>query len=230
MTAGAGGKLVIVGDGEFAEIAYEYFTHDSPFDVVAFSAERAYMRGDELFGLPIVPFEEIESRFPPSAHEAFVAVTYTQLNRVRTRLYHETKAKGYRVASYVSSHAFVWHNVHVGENCFVFENNVLQYHVHLGDNVVLWSGNHVGHRTRIGDNCFVSSHVVVSGYCEIGTSCFLGVNSCLGDFRKVAADCVVGAGAVIVKDTDPGRVYVGNPARALDRSSYEAFNVPAEAR
>ena len=33
-------KIVIVGDGEFAEIACEYFTHDSPHEVVAFAVER----------------------------------------------------------------------------------------------------------------------------------------------------------------------------------------------
>ena len=28
----SGPKLVIVGDSLFAEIAYEYFTHDSPYE------------------------------------------------------------------------------------------------------------------------------------------------------------------------------------------------------
>jgi hypothetical protein len=37
--------------------------------------------------LPVVPFEEIELNFNPDQHKAFVAVTYTQLNRVRARLY-----------------------------------------------------------------------------------------------------------------------------------------------
>ncbi len=30
-------NLVIVGDSAFAEVAYEYFTHDSPYTVVAFA-------------------------------------------------------------------------------------------------------------------------------------------------------------------------------------------------
>ena len=30
-----GEKLVIIGAGEFAEIAYEYFTYDSPYELVA---------------------------------------------------------------------------------------------------------------------------------------------------------------------------------------------------
>ena len=33
-------NLVIVGDGEFAEIAYEYFTYDSDYKVEAFAVEK----------------------------------------------------------------------------------------------------------------------------------------------------------------------------------------------
>lgn len=220
-------KLVIVGDGEFAEIAYEYFTHDSPFEVVAFGVESRYLQREKLLGLPVVAFETMEERFSPGEHAAFVAITNTHLNRVRRRLYDAAKEKGYEVPSYVSSRAFVWHNVEIGENCFVFENNVLQYHVKLGDCVVLWSGNHVGHRTVIRDNCFVTSHAVISGYCDIGENCFLGVNSCFADNTMVAKDCIVGMGAVVVKDLEePGLVYVGNPAKPMGKSAYDAFGVP----
>lgn len=221
-------KVVIIGAGEFAEIAYEYFTYDSSYEVAAFSVEKQFIEKKELFGLPVVAFEELETLYEPLKYKVFVAVTYTQLNRVRTRLYKEAKRKGFSVASYVSSNAFVWRNVKVGENCFIFENNVVQYHVEIGNNVVLWSGNHIGHRTRIQDNCFISSHVVVSGYCEVGENSFLGVNSSVVDFTKIAEDCIVGAGAVIIKDTEEGKVYVGNPAKPLEKSSFAAFKVKEE--
>lgn len=219
-------KIVIVGDGETAELAYEYFTHDSPHEVIAFSVEREYQKRDVMFGLPVVSFEELEERYPPAEHRAFVAISYTKLNRVRARLFAATKAKGYRCISYVSSRAFVWHNVEIGENCFIFENNVVQYAVKLGNNIVLWSGNHIGHQTVIHDNVFISSHVVVSGYCEVGASCFLGVNSSIANNIKIAEDCLIGMAAVIHKDTEPGKVYVGNPAKPLPKSSYTAFGVP----
>lgn len=215
---GGAQKIVIVGDGETAELAYEYFTHDSPHEVVAFSVERDYRKKDELFGLPVIDFELIEDRFPPAAHRAFVAVSYVKLNRVRARLFAEAKRKGYALTSYVSSRAFVWHNVEIGENCFIFENNVVQYGVKIGNNVVLWSGNHVGHQTVIKDNVFISSHVVVSGYCEVGENCFLGVNSSVANNVKIAKDCLIGMGAVIHKDTEERKVYVGNPGKPIKDS------------
>src|SRR6478672_6973853 len=99
-------RLVIIGAGEFGEIAYEYFTHDSPYEVAAFSAERHALKADNLYGLPVVPFETLHESHPPSRFAVHVAVTYTQLNRVRARLYRAAKALGYELASYVSSHAF----------------------------------------------------------------------------------------------------------------------------
>jgi sugar O-acyltransferase (sialic acid O-acetyltransferase NeuD family) len=224
-------QLVIVGDGEFGEIAYEYFTHDSPYDVVAFAVEAQYRQRDELFGVPVVDLEGLTESHPSTEHSAFVAITNTHLNRVRKRLYLQVKEMGYPVATYVSSRAFVWHNVEIGENSFIFENNVLQYHVKVGTNCVLWSGNHVGHRTVIRDNVFITSHAVISGYCDIGDSCFLGVNSTFGDHVTIPADCIVGMGSSVVKDLkEPGLVYIGNPAKPMGKTAYDAFGVPEDQR
>ena len=217
-------KLVIVGAGETAEMAYEYFTHDSSYDVAAFSVEKKYASRDELSGLPVVNFEEVENLYPPTTHEAFVAISSTQLNRIRTRLYHETKEKGYHLTSYISSRAFVWRNVQIGDNCFIFENNVIQYGVKIENNVVLWSGNHVGHQTVIRANGFVTSHVVISGFCDVGENCFLGVNCCVANNVKIERDCVIGMGAVIHKDTEAQKVYVGNPGRPI-KDSFISFDV-----
>ena len=218
-------KLIIVGDTAFAQIAYEYFTYDSPYKVVAFSVERDYLKKEELFGLPVVPFEELEDLYDPKKYEVFVASTYTQLNRLRTRLYKAAKRKGFSAVSYVSSRAFVWRNVEIGENCFIFEDNTIQPFVKVGNNVIFWSGNHIGHHSVIKDNCFISSHVVVSGFCEVEEYCFLGVNASLSNNIKIAKNCLIGAGATILKDTEEGKVYVGNPAKPLEKSSFATFGV-----
>ena len=216
-------KLVIIGDGETAELAYEYFTHDSTFEVVAFSAEKKYLKKDTLFGLPVIPFEDIENLYNPTKYKMFIAVSFTELNRVRTKLYKQAKSKGYTLASYVSSKAFVWRNVEIGENCFILENVTVQRGAKIGNNVTVWSGSLIGHRTVIGENCFVASHVAISGFCEVGENCFLGVNSCTVGGLKIGANCVIGAGAVVVKDASGGKVYVGNPAKPLPNKSTEPF-------
>lgn len=218
-------KLVLIGDSAFAEVAYECFTHDSDYGVVAFSVESAYLKRDSLFGLPVVPFEELEARFPPDEVEIYAALVYTQLNRLRTRLYQSAKAKGYRPASYVSSRAFVWPNVQLGEHCFIFEDNTLQPFVRIGDNVVLWSGNHIGHHSVIDDHCFIASQVVISGLCRIGCNTFIGVNATVGNNVTIGDDNWIGLGVTIVKDTLPNALYSGTQPEPAKVSAKRFFKV-----
>ena len=218
-------KLVIVGNTAFAEIAYEYFTHDSPYDVVGFSVEREWLKEPSLFRLPVVPFDELPSRFDPDAHDVYVAATYTQLNRLRARLADAAKAKGYRLASYVSSRAFVWPNVEVGEHCFIFEDNTVQPFVRLGRNVVLWSGNHIGHHSRIGDNCFVSSHVVVSGFVDVGANSFLGVNSAIANDVTIGRDVWVGPHVVVTGDVEAAAFLKPAPGSVGSKKTTAFFDV-----
>ena len=193
-------KLVIIGVGETAEIACEYFTVDSEYKVVGFAVNRRFITRESLVGLPVVPLEDVTTIFPASEYWAFAAASSTKLNRVRSHLYAEAKNRGYRIASYISSRAFVWRTAKIGENCFVFEGNTIQSSVKIGNNVVLWSGNHIGHNSEIMDHCFLSSHVVVSGFCQIGEYSFLGVNSTIIDNIVIGKDCFIGAGALVQKD------------------------------
>ena len=202
-------KLVILGDSAFAEIAYEYFQFDSEYEVVGFAVERDYLKKESLFGLPIVPFDELERRFPNDAHSFYAALVYTQGNKLRRRLYEEAKAKGYAPASYISPRAFVWRNVVVGEHAFIFEDNTVQPFVKLGDNVVLWSGNHIGHHSTVGSHTFVSSHVVLSGFCNVGEHCFLGVNATVGNNIDIGDRVIVGAAATIVGNVPNDTTAVG---------------------
>jgi sugar O-acyltransferase (sialic acid O-acetyltransferase NeuD family) len=194
-------KLVIVGAGETAMLAYEYFTFDSAYEIIAFAVNEAYIDARILYDLPIVPLENIENSHPTEDYDVFIAISSGRLNRVRTEFYNKLKSMGYVLASYVSSKAFVWRNVTIGENCFILENNTLQPFVKIGDNVTLWSGNHIGHRSVVNNHCFISSHCVISGFCDIGESSFLGVNCTLEDNVTLEPDNFIGAGALIQKNT-----------------------------
>ncbi len=209
-------RVVVFGTGSFAEIVHFYLTHDSDFEVAAFTVNESHLRERELFGLPVVPFERLEESYPPSSFKMYVAVGYKQVNKVRREIYAEAKSRGYELVSYVSSKATYWGDSTIGDNCFIQEDNTIQPFVTIGNNVVMWSGNHIGHHSTIGDHCFITSHVVVSGHANIGPSCFLGVNATIRDSISVGEACVIGAGALIMRPTEAGEVYLGSrtePAR-----------------
>lgn len=200
-------KAVIFGTGSFAEMVHFFFENDSAYEVAGFTASGDSIKDERYQGLPVVPFEEVESAFPPGEHDMFIAVGYAKLNKVRARFFEEAVGKGYELATYVSSKASHWGATTIGRNVFIFEDNTIQPYVTIGDDVIMWSGNHVGHRVQIGDHCFLTSQVVISGHVKVGPYCFFGVNATVRDDVEIAEECIVGAGALILRSTQPRQVF-----------------------
>ena len=213
-------QVVVFGTGTIARMAYAYFGHDSPHEIVAFTVDRDHLAEDKLFGLPVVPFDEVASRYPVAEFAMFVALGYVSMNKFREQRYQQAKAMGYQLISYVSSGATFWSDYSsIGDNCFIMENNVIQPFVEIGNDVFMWSGNQVGHNTVIKDHCFVASQVVVSGNVTIEPNCFLGVNATIRDGVTIARECIIGAGAIIMRDTKEREVYVGPKPQLLPMPS-----------
>ena len=214
-------KLVVFGAGEIAELAHYYFTRDSEHQVVAFTVDKQYRKGDSFLGLPLLDFESVVERYPPKDFKMFVALSYAKMNKVRASKYHEAKELGYELVSYVSSRCTFLTDHPVGDNCFILEDNTIQPFVKIGNNVTLWSGNHIGHESIIEDHCFIASHIVVSGHVHIHPYCFIGVNATLRDSITIAPETLIGAGAVIMKDTIEKGVYVPKRAELFGKKSDE---------
>ena len=201
-------KIVIFGTQDFAQLAHFYFKNDTEHEVVAFTLDKKYMSATELMGLPVVDFETVQLIYPPSEYQLFVPMSPTKMNVIRAEKYNEAKNKGYELISYVSSKA-TYYGSPVGDNCFIFENNVIQPFTEIGNNVIMWSGNHIGHHSVIKSHCFIASHAVVSGHVTIDEHCFLGVNATIKDNVYLAKHTFVGAGALILDNTVEYGVYPG---------------------
>lgn len=202
-------KIVIFGTSYFGRLAYLYLSKDSPHEVTAFTLNEDYITDGSFMGLEVTPFENIEEVYPPDQFSLFIAVGYKRVNKARAEIYSACKRKGYELISYINSKATQWGEIEIGDNCFIFENNIIQPFVKIGNNIIIWSGGHIGHDSTIQDHCFMAPQVVISGNVTIGPYCFIGANATLQDGVKVARECVIGAGALILRDTKPGEVYAG---------------------
>ena len=214
-----GRKLVLFGTGDMAQLAHYFFSEDTDYEIVAFTVDSEYYDQPEFCGLPVMKFEEIDRTYPPSQYDFFVALAYSKQNELRKEKYLEVKRIGYSFASYISPRATILNKRNIGENCFIFENNVIQPFTEIGNNVVLWSGNHIGHHTVIKDHVFIASHAVISGHVTIGEQCFIGVNATLRDDIKIGDRCVVGAGVLLLSDAEADGLYKGVATPRIDISN-----------
>ena len=194
--------LIIVGTGLFPEVAKSYFNELSDHNVIGFACHQEYKSSEEIFGLPLYAIEKLKNLFKPSEIDIFVAMGYKNMNKVRQRVFEEIYNLGFSCTNFIHPDIKIWNSTKLGNNVFIFENNVIQPFTSIGSNTILWSGNHIGHHSTIGENCFISSHVVISGSCKIGNNVFIGVNATLHDSLIIGDECLIGAGSVITKNTE----------------------------
>lgn len=199
-------NLVIFGSGPFAEIAYYYFTKDSPYSVVAFTVDSAYLAEPSFLGLPVVAFEELENWFPPTSVQLFVAMGIQKVNQLRAQKVHEVQRRGYNLVSYLSTKAKVAEDLIVRPNSFVMEEVYAQPKVVIGENSIIWPRCTIGFGSRIGSHCWLVAAILGESV-VVGDYSFLGINSTVISSRLVGPSNVIGAGTVITENTKEFAVY-----------------------
>lgn len=211
--------IVIYGNGSVAETVHFYLTHDSPFEVAAFTVDGAFITAEKLLGLPLVPFETIREFYPPSDYDMIIGVGHVRVNRVRAEKYAQAKGLGYTLINYISTRAITWPGLVLGDNCKIGAGSSISPFVNLGSNIIIGGGASVGHHTVIKDHCSLAPRVTIAGNVVVEPYCLIGANATIRDRVTLAEGTVVGAGAVILEDTKEGGVYLGSPAELLPISS-----------
>ena len=217
-------KVIIFGTGELAQRIF-FYLKDSDDQVIAFCANKSKIDKEGLLGLPVIAFENIEKKFPPSEFSMFIALAYSEMNKKRTKFFDEAKAKGYELYSFIHPSTKIWDEFEMGENCFILANNVIQPFVKIGNNVLIGSNNLISHNTTIGDNCFITSNVTMGGHITMGKNCFVGLSATINQRIQIGNECIVGAGTIISKNINDKEVYAENSSKRLPQSSSEIVDM-----
>ncbi len=214
-------KVVVFGNSVFAEHIYFLLTHDSPNEVAAFTADRKYIKENKLFGLPVVPFETVETFFPPSEYDMILPLSFQRVNRLREEKYFQAKAKGYQLINYVSSKATTFPGLNSGDNCIILENAIIGSFVEIGNDVIIASGAIISHHAALKDHSFVSPGAVILGGVTVEEFSLIGANATIKEEVRIARECLVGSGVSITRNTLERGVYINPPAQLHPRRSNE---------
>ena len=202
-------KLVIFGVGKIADVVYYYASKECGFDVVAFCADAEFLKFETYNGFPVVSFQEVELKFPPTENDMFIAVGYHDLNRLREKKCAQAIEKGYSLVSIISPLCNIPSNVTFGWNCFIMPPAIIHPCTQFKNNVFVFSGAMVAHHSIIHDNCWLTSSCNISGNVHIGANTFIAVNATIGHSVKIGQNCFLGANSLVTKDlADEGVVIV----------------------
>lgn len=203
-------KLIIFGLGNIADVAYHHFVRDKEYQVVAFTCDEKWLPGTGglHYGLPVLPFKDIQRQHSPASVSMFVAIGYHELNAVRAQKCQEAKAKGYNLISYISPRADYGSWLDVGENCLILDGVGIQPGVKIGNNVSIWNNTLVGHHSTILDHCWIAAGATIGGLVTLGERSFVGLNATIGGELAIGADSFLGAATLVVKSAPERSVFI----------------------
>lgn len=137
-------------------------------------------------------------------------------NEVRTQLLNRAQTLRLKTPSLVSPTATVSPSATIEEAVFLHHGCHVWTQAHIGFGSILSVGATVAHHTVLGEGCFVSTAANVGASIVVGAHAMFGMNSTTSTgVRSIGARGIVGAGAVIVRDTEPGGIYVGSPGKLI---------------
>jgi UDP-N-acetylbacillosamine N-acetyltransferase len=204
-------KIVIYGIGDFAKQMHYYFNNDSPFDVVAFAADKQYISESELDGKPIVAFEDVQKTYPPHSYQMFVAVGYASMRQKRI-MYEKAKHLGYTFVNYISTSANIDKQCEIGNNNAILQNAQIEPFVKIGNNNIIWSSVNICHDAIIHNHCFLACQSLIGGFTTIGDNCFVGFNATIIQRIHLETETAVGAKSLVLNHSKPFSKLIGSPA------------------
>lgn len=212
-------RLVIFGSRAFAQIAHFYFERDSDYTVEAFTVDGEYLKESTFQGLPVIPFEELGSRWGPGDCELFVAVGHHEMNQQRARKVEQVEAAGYRLASFVSSTAEVYPDLEIRPNVMIMERCMIQPFSSVGKDTIIWASTRLAFGANIGEHVWMLGSLQGESV-TIGDNSFIGLGALLCPSITIGKRNLIGAGTLITKSTKDDEVYRGLAAKASSVPSH----------
>jgi len=131
---------------------------------------------------------------------------------------------------------FIWHeeksvilSCSIGDYTIVHAMVYIGNLVRIGDNCKIQAFAYIPTGVTIGDRCFIGPRVTFTNdkyppsgkenwlKTKVGNSVIIGAGAVICPGVTIGNCAFIGAGSVVTKDIPAGEMWVGNPARKLDK-------------
>jgi len=204
-------RLLIIGASGHGRVVAEIAQKTDRWHQVCFlddDSSKSISLGIEIIGQTADAFSYI------SESDLFVAIGN---NGVRENLHNRLEAVGANIPTLIHPDAVIGSRVEIGTGTAVMAGAIINCCSKIGKGCIINTGSTLDHDNVLADFVHISPGAHLAGTVTVGTRTWLGIGSIVSNNIKIACDCIVGAGSVVVKDISEVGVYVGNPARRINK-------------
>ncbi len=205
--------LIVFGTGQQSDIISFYLKKMSR-KIELYCVDDNHLKGNSFNKKGIISTTTLLKKYKPKDYNMHIAISYSELNSIRSKKYSFFKKKGYFLENVVNNFKLFNTSKKIGENVVVLDSHIQPYSK-IGNNTFIWSGSIIGHHTNIGDNCWISSGVAIGGNCKVKNSSFFGMNATVGHFVDIGESCFIGSSAHITKKVKSNSVVINPDSKKL---------------
>lgn len=136
-------------------------------------------------------------------------------NEIRRRIAQQYLDLNYYTAIHPS--AIISPDVKIGEGSCVMPLAVVNNAATIGEHSIINTHATVEHDCVIGDFVHICPGATLCGTVNVGDNTQIGAGTVVKNNINIAADCMIGVSAAVVKDIKKAGVYVGVPAREMNK-------------
>lgn len=111
--------------------------------------------------------------------------------------------------------------IEIGDGVYLGANSTVERAAlevtRIEDGVAIDDLTQVGHNVRIGKGSSIACGAVLCGGVRLGRECQIAPNACIRQQLSVGDYSLIGLGAVVIRDVPDHAVYVGNPAKPMQK-------------
>lgn len=135
--------------------------------------------------------------------------------QIRSRLYNFAKVK-LQPLSIISKRANISKYTKIGKHATIYPGVIINAGVTIGYNALINSNATIAHEVKIGNHVNINPGANIAGKVLIEDFCFIGIGSSIKENLRIAKNSTIGGGAMVIKDTEPNKTYIGVPAKNLE--------------
>lgn len=105
----------------------------------------------------------------------------------------------------------------IGPSTFIGKNSVINALSVIGTGVIINTGSIVEHECKVDDFTHLAPSSTLAGNVHIGKHSFIGANSTVKQNTTIGTNSILGAGGVLLNNLPDNEIWVGNPAKKLER-------------
>ena len=173
--------------------------------------------GESIVGIRVLGNDHKVSDYAPDTIELVNGLGSVALPEKRKDIYMKFKKNGYSFAIVIHPYAIVVDDVKIGEGVQIMAGAILQAGCLIGDNTIINTGAIVDHDCKIGAHVHIAPGSVISGGVDIGEMVHIGTGATIIQGMKIGDSAVIGAGSVVIDNVPSNNMFVGVPARKIER-------------